>query len=158
MTVLNQMCRYVHITQAWSPHFPVWRTQCGEFCMLMCLGFLSACLGEMAHCHISPNTQDKDCMVTCSVHTYQTQRRLWNTNVMQTCWKNRRLKGIMGKFPLSYFSQSKPCGEDWLSRRSNVLISWLAPRISEWTYLLAIKKIYLSETSPLGTCLIPRII
>lgn len=133
----------------------------------MCLGFLSDCLGETAHCHISPNTQDKDCIVICSVHTYQTQTQLWNMNVMQTCWKNRWLKGIIGQFSISYIGQSKLCGvippqwqssEDWLIRQSNVLISLLAPRISEWKYLLAIKKISVFVTSPLGTCLISRII
>lgn len=30
--------------------------------MLMCLGFLAACLGETAHFYISPNAQDKGCM------------------------------------------------------------------------------------------------
>ena len=48
--------------------------------------------------------------------------------------------------------------EDWLTRQNNVLISWLAPRISDWKNFVAIKKIPISETSPLRTCLISRII
>lgn len=59
----------------------------GVLCKLLCLGSSPVCWREKAHSHMSLNTQDKDCMVTCSVHTFQTLTYDWNTN--ETCWKNK---------------------------------------------------------------------
>lgn len=57
---------YAGLGTSFSSH----RDKCDVFCKLLCLGSSPVCLREMAHSHISVNTQGKDCMVTCSMHSF----------------------------------------------------------------------------------------
>lgn len=99
---------YAGLDTLFSSH----KDKCSAFCRLLCLGSSLVCWREMAHSHIYLNTQGKDCMVTCSMHTFQTQTHDWNTN--ETCWKSRGFKVITKWSSISYHWQSQ--SEDWQTR------------------------------------------
>lgn len=80
--------------------------KCGALCKLLCLGSSPVCWREMAHSHISLNTQGKDCMATCSVHSFQTQTHDFEIQ-MRLAERTRDSKWLLSDLPSATTGQSK---------------------------------------------------
>lgn len=82
------------------------KDKCGVFCKLLCPGSSPVCWRGMARSHISLNTQGKDCMVTSSMHTLQTQTH--DTEIqMRLAGRTRDSKGSPGDLPSATTGQGK---------------------------------------------------